>query len=279
MIIIYILIGIFVRLITSVFPFLCCRIMSHQNRILSLFIRKLIGVKLSIEGEAGYLNERGNLIIANHLGYLDGIILSSLFPLIFVTKLQVKSWPVFGWMSRVGCTVFIDRSSRLKSAETIGAMEKLLENKINVLFFPEGTSTDGSRILNFIPAYFQSVLNSGASIIPITIQYTKINSKAVTLSNRDWVFWYGQVKFFKHLGRVLGLKGIEARILIHPKIDSALYNTKADGRKQLSEVSRQTISKDFIFLKAPCPKGTPLPIGRQSVPLVRQCSLVCRRKK
>lgn len=245
----YIVLGLIVNLLVAfACPVLSFNIMSNLNKLLSICARKIFAVKLIITGEASYLKERGNFIIANHLSYLDGIILSSLFPLIFVTKLQVKKWPVIGWMSQVGHTVFIDRQRRLRSIESIEKIRDLLKKGINVLFFPECTSTDGSRILPFNAAYFQAPLDAGAAIIPVTIQYTKLNSQDVSLLNRDQVFWYGQVEFPDHLFRLFKLKNIEARIIIHPKIEAKSYVNQVDSRKQISEHSRQIISKDFSYI-------------------------------
>jgi 1-acyl-sn-glycerol-3-phosphate acyltransferase len=222
--------------------------MSNLNKVLSVCARKIFGIRLVITGETSCLKERGNLIIANHLGYLDGIILGSLFPVIFVTKLQVKKWPVIGWMSQVGHTVFIDRQRKLGSLEPIEKIADLLKRRINVLFFPECTSSDGSRILPFKSAYFQAVIDAGTAVIPITIQYTKLDSQDISLLNRDGVFWYGQVKFPEHLRRLLKFKNIEARITIHPKIEAKSYYKNDDSRKQISEYSRQIISSEFSYI-------------------------------
>ena len=246
----YIILGIVTHFfITFIHPRSRYKLISAMTNILCKCIIKVAGVKLLITGETSCLKEKGNLIISNHLGYLDGIILSSLFPLIFVTKLQVKTWPVIGWMSRVGGTVFLDRSRKLKSAKSIEEIGNYLKNGLNVLFFPEGTSTDGSRMLPFNVAYFQAPLDAKTPVIAITIQYTRLNSEPVSLANRDFIFWYGQVDFFRHLSNLLGARNIEAKIIIHPKIESKAYLNHPDPRKELSEYCRQVISKDFSFLK------------------------------
>lgn len=226
------------------------RLVSNCTKILSICIRKILGIKLTVEGRVLYLKERGNFIISNHQSYLDGIILGSLFPIVFVSKLQVKSWPIFGWMSQVGGTIFIDRERKLKSADSIEEITNMLKRKINILLFPEGTSTDGSKILPFQSVFFQAPLNSGSSIIPITIQYIKIDSEKLSLFNRDRVCWYGQIKFIEHVLLVLGLRSIEVKVIIHPKIKvNSFISGQLDFRKQLSELLRQVILNDFSFIK------------------------------
>lgn len=245
----YILFAVFLHLITFSISKLRYQIISRTTRILSRSVRKILGIKLYLEGELSYFAQQGNFIISNHLGYLDGIILSSLFSVIFITKLQVKSWPIMGWMAKAGCTIFINRKKKLNTGDYIADISSVLKQNVNILFFPECTSSDGSKILPFNPAYFQAPLNIGSAIIPITIQYTKVNSKELTLENRDKIFWYGQVPFQKHLAKALNLKTIEAKITIHPKIETSNYNSNQPQiRKQLSALSQETISRDFVLM-------------------------------
>ena len=86
------------------------------------------------------------LVVANHLSYLDIVILSAAMPCFFVAKAEIDKWPYFGKAARVGGTMFIDRSS-LASAERVAAMiGERLKLPVPVLFFPEGTSTDGTML-------------------------------------------------------------------------------------------------------------------------------------
>lgn len=247
---IYLALGIiFHFLITFIQPNLRYRIISKWTKIINVFLRKILGIRLIIEGKTQYLKERYNFIISNHLSYLDGVILGSLFPVVFVSKLAVKSWPIFGWMTQISGTIFIDRKRKLKSVSSIEEIAGMLKKGVNVLLFPEGTSTDGTRLLPFQSVFFQAPINSGSAIIPITIQYTKINSCNVSLLNRDKVCWYGQVKFFKHLLDVLRLRDIEAKVTIHPKIETGSGLNPPDSRKHLSQISREAILKNFSFIK------------------------------
>ena len=224
-------------------------------------LRKTLNVKLDINGSIPA--SKGLFIVSNHLTYLDGIILGSLFPAVFISKLQVKSWPIFGWMARLGGTVFVDRKKKLKSVDSLKEIAGLLRNDINILLFPEGTSTNGSQILPFQSVFFQAPLSCSAPVLPITIKYTRIESADLNSSNRDRVFWYGQVSFGKHLSGLIKLKNIEAKVTIHPTIDtstslsingepSQTIDTSSPGlepRKSLSEAARQAVLKDFSPIK------------------------------
>lgn len=244
----YILFGSLTRFIISVFNRdFAYRVITRYTKTLSTIIRKILGIRITAEGELSYFHETGNFIIANHLGYLDGIILSSLFRTIFITKIEIKSWPVFGWMARVGGTIFVNRQRNTESIRLIPEISETLRKKRSVLFFPECTSGNGRQILNFKRAYFQAPIDANAAVVPITIRYTKINSEDVSSQNKNRIFWYGQVSFPEHLLNLLKEKQIEAKIIIHPKIETKQsYRKMENGKKQLCEDCFRVIAKDFI---------------------------------
>lgn len=223
-------------------------IISNLTKEFSIFLRRIINIDISVRGNNAYLKEKGNFIVSNHQSYLDGIVLASLFPLIFVSKLQVKSWPIFGLMARLGGTVFIKREKKLESGAALEKIINILKSRVNVLNFPEGTSTDGSKVLPFQSIFFQAPIVSRATVIPITIQYTKINSQNLSLLNRDRVFWYGQIKFFKHILGLVRLNSIAVEITIHPKIKIESVSGGSKLRKHLSRMCRSIILKDFSLL-------------------------------
>ncbi|MDD4939171.1 MAG: lysophospholipid acyltransferase family protein [Candidatus Omnitrophica bacterium] len=248
----YIICGLFTHMFSLLFRRGQRRmIISRLTRVLSRSIRSNLGIKLDLRGELSYFKEKGNFIVSNHLGYLDGIILSSLFPSIFVTKSQVRSWPVFGWMSRAGCTIYIDRKKKLGAKETVARISEALNEGLNVIFFPEGTSTDGSRILPFQQGYFQAPINSGTPVIPVTIQYTKINSENLNLKNRDKVCWYGQAGLMEHISGVLKQRSVEATITVHPKIEMRAYDPGlARIRSQISDDSLKAILRAYKLINS-----------------------------
>lgn len=233
----------------SIFSSFYFKILSDLTKAFSRFLRLILNIKAVIEGQTNLLKEKGNFIISNHLGYLDGIILSSLFASVFVSKSEVKSWPLFGLMAQAGGTIFIERRSRIKS---IGYVEKavlMLKRKVNILIFPEGTSTNGERLFDFQTVHFQAPLDVAADILPVAINYNKVNAGKITSVNRDLVCWYGQISFFPHLLRVLKLKSIEARVRIYPKIhlDESPYS--GYSRKTLGEFLHKMLVNNYPLFR------------------------------
>ena len=240
----YIIIGFILRILT----FSSDRIISLWTKIINKIFIRILGIRIFLEGKTAYIKEKSNFIISNHVSYVDGLILASIFAGIFVSKLSVKSWPVFGLMTELGKTIFIDRQNKRKAIFSLERIKEVLKNNTNILIFPEGTSTDGTKILPFQSIFFEAPLITGSSIIPVTIQYLSINHQKISLLNRDKVFWYGQVRFFKHLLGLLKLKSIEVKLVIHPKIETKNFNKIPEARKKISQISREIILKSFSFV-------------------------------
>jgi 1-acyl-sn-glycerol-3-phosphate acyltransferase len=247
---IYIVTGIIINTIFSICPFIRFRIISHWTRMFNRFLRFILRIKIVIEGDSSVLNENGNFIISNHVSYLDGVILGSLFAVVFVSKSQVRNWPLFGWMTEVGGTIFVDRQRKNKSVDYIHQTTRMLKRKVNVLVFPEGTSTDGEKLLPFQSIHFQSPLNSKSQILPIAIKYKKINAEEISRDNRDKVCWYGQIKFHKHLLKVLQLNNIQVEVVIYPKIYLTDSQDGNHSRKSLSELSYKIILNNYPLFKS-----------------------------
>src|SRR5258708_40086562 len=108
-------------------------------------MRRILNVKITVEGDAGQLAPGGYVIISNHFGYLDGIVLGSLFPFIFVSKQEVKSWPVVGQWTTLCGTVFINRQRKGLIPLTVNEISQKLKQQANILLFPDGATTNAER--------------------------------------------------------------------------------------------------------------------------------------
>ncbi len=88
------------------------KIISRLNRIYTLLLRTILNIKVTVAGDEGHLERGGYVIIANHVGYIDGIVLGSIFPIVFVSKKEVRSWPIVGQWNILCGTIFIDRQHK-----------------------------------------------------------------------------------------------------------------------------------------------------------------------
>jgi 1-acyl-sn-glycerol-3-phosphate acyltransferase len=160
-----------------------------------------LGVHYRVEGAP----PTGGLVVANHLGYLDILILSAAMPCFFVSKMEIAGWPFFGTAARAGGTIFLDRSS-LASANSVA--EEIIQRfklPVPVLLFPEGTTSDGSQVLPFRSRLIASATAAGAPITAAAIRYVIDGG----IEERE-LCWIGDAAFLPHLWKMLGTPGFFA---------------------------------------------------------------------
>jgi len=162
-----------------------------------------IGIRYRVEGEPP---TGATLIVANHLSYLDIAICSAAVPSAFVAKHEIADWPGFGRLARLGGTIFVDRVSRISAWEVADRMALRLSERVPVLLFPEGTSTDGSEVIRFHPTLFAPAVEGRLTVTPVAIFYQPLEAEK---EERD-LCWFGDELFFPHLLRVLGIAGFTA---------------------------------------------------------------------
>jgi len=198
-------------------------------------MRRILNIKITVAGDAEQLGRGGYVIISNHFGYLDGIVLGSLFPVIFVSKQEVKSWPLVGQWTTLCGTIFINRQKKGLIPLAVNEMSRKLKQQANILLFPEGAATNGERILPFQTAPLAAPLRSRAIIVPVTLAYQSVNEQPLSAANRDLVYCYDDMPDAPHFWKLLGLRRIEARVTIRSKIDCSRYEDNSAGRKRLAE--------------------------------------------
>jgi len=211
------------------------KIVSRLNRNFTLLLRLILGIKVTVAGDEGQLERGGYVIIANHVSYVDGIVLGSIFPILFVSKREVKSWPIVGQWNVLCGTIFINRQRKGLVGALIRELTRKLKQEANILLFPEGTSTNGEKMLPFQTVPLAAPLRSRSIIVPVTVTYKAIDEQPVTTANRDGVYWYGDMEFVTHFWNLLALRSVEALVTIQPRIECFHYPDNSAGRKKLAE--------------------------------------------
>lgn len=222
-------------LITFLWPPSRWQVLSYLTHLLIRFLSLILGLKINLKGRLETLTEKGNFIISRHLSYVDGLVLGRLWPAIFVSKKEIRNWPVIGWVVAVSGTIFVDRGHKNKTSAAVQTITKTLEKKINVFIFPEGTSTDGSSLLPFQAVFFKAPIIAGANIVPVTITYRSLDGVEFGWKNRDEICWYGGMNFFEHLWNLLKYKCLEVDVVIHEKFLTSSYGHNSLSRKQISQ--------------------------------------------
>jgi 1-acyl-sn-glycerol-3-phosphate acyltransferase len=211
------------------------KIVSRINRNFTLLLRHILGIKVTVTGDEGQLERGGYVIIANHTGYVDGIVLGGIFPILFVSKREVKHWPIIGQWNVLCGSIFINRQRKDLVGSLVHEMTRKLKQEANILLFPEGTSTNGEKMLPFQTVPLAAPLRSRSIIVPVTITYKSIDDQPVGMLNRDLIYWYGDMDFVSHFWRLLALRSIEVLVTIQPKVECFRYKDDSAGRKRLAE--------------------------------------------
>lgn len=226
------------------------KIISRITRSYTLLLRTILNIKITVVGDEGNLERGGYVIIANHMSYVDGIVLGSLYPIVFVSKKEVRSWPIVGQWNVLSGSIFIDRQHRAKVGALVAEMKGKLQQEANILLFPEGTSTNGERLLPFQTVPLAAPLRNRSVIVPVTLAYKSIDDQPVNKTNRDLIYWYGDMEFMTHFWKLLALRSIEVIVTVQPKIECFRYADNSAGRKKLAEdcynrVLGKNVNSDF----------------------------------
>jgi lyso-ornithine lipid O-acyltransferase len=193
----------------------------------------------------GSFPSRG-LLVSNHLSYLDILVYSGLFPCVFVSKKEVRSWPLFGPMARMAGSVFVDRNWVWDVPRANRAVSELLSKGAVVVLFPEGTSSDGGSVLPFRSALFDGAVRSGEPVTPAHIRYEISEGTPET----DVCYW-GDMTLLPHLLGMLSKGPIQAKV----RIAEGLQNF--NSRKHAAHASRATVLELARPSSGPSPDSPP----------------------
>lgn len=161
-------------------------------------------------------------VVANHASWLDIFALNARQRVYFTAKEEVARWPGIGWLARATGTVFITRDTRDAAAQA-QTLEARLRAGHRLLFFPEGTSSDGNRVLPFKPALFQAFFTQDLQVClaaqPVTVVY-----RAPAGADPRFYAWWGDMGFGAHLTAVLAApRQGSVTVLYHRPLAAAAY--------------------------------------------------------
>jgi 1-acyl-sn-glycerol-3-phosphate acyltransferase len=152
------------------------------------------------------------VVISNHMGYLDIISFAALHRCVFVSKSEIAAWPVIGWMTTMSGTVYVQRGRGGSAERAKSDLRSVAEENVPIVFFPEGTSSDGGSVLKFRTGLLYDCVVDGQPITPACVRYrlTQDNGPGVAVGNR--VAYWDDTPLALHIFRLLGLRGIEIEI-------------------------------------------------------------------
>jgi lyso-ornithine lipid O-acyltransferase len=193
---------------------------------------RILGVHLKVRGVPS--EKTPTLYVANHTSYIDIPILGAVIEGCFVAKSEVAHWPIFGFLARLQSTIFIERSKKHASTHS-AALQKRLQEGRSLILFPEGTSTDGHRVLPFKTSLFvvaeEDLPTGPLPVQPVSIAYTGQDGLPLMRAFRPFYAWYGDMEMASHLWDLLKLGDLTVDITFLPPKTAI----EAGGRKQLAK--------------------------------------------
>ena len=248
MILIIIRLIIFLALTLVLFPFqlIIFIFIKKFSYLIPYFFHKIcsviFGIKINTYGKVP--KNFPKLLVCNHASYLDILILGSLIKTSFVAKKEVSSWPLLGILAKLQNTIFIDRKISSLTMQKNKIIKHLQEKK-NLIIFPEGTSSDGNKVLPFKSSLFNIFEeNKGTKIFlqTITIVYKKINGKTMSFNDRKKITWHSDMNLITNIFDVLKKFSIEVDVIFN---DEFLPN-KNNNRKKIARYCWNRINNNLI---------------------------------
>lgn len=197
---------------------------------------RIMGIEVVVRGKI--YKKHPCLYVANHSSYADIMVLGSLVKGSFIAKKEIEKWPVFGYMTSLQESIFVERKREHAATQSKQVKQRLLDGD-NLMVFPEGTSSDGNGVLPFKSSLFSLVQNvEGLAIQPISITYAQIDGIPMGTGLRPRVAWYGDMTMLPHLWGLLGLGKIKVIVDFNPPL---IDEVKTLGRKEIAVVTREAI--------------------------------------
>jgi len=175
-----------------------------------------LGIECEIGGAIPDAGAGMMAVVSNHLSYLDVLLYSAARPFVMVSKTEVRGWPLIGWITAQAGTIYVQRADvKGGQTQTHGEVNAMMaaayRSGLPVMFFPEGTTTDGSEIVPFRRGLYNSVVYDQVpvKVAAIGYEFTQRNPGATIGGD---VCFVGDADFGPHLLGFLGLRGVKARM-------------------------------------------------------------------
>ncbi len=155
--------------VATVYPLASVALKQSLKQRWSRQLLGMLGVRVPVRVPEVALPD--GLLVSNHISWLDIFVINAVAPSAFVSKDDVKSWPIIGWMSQQADTIFIERGNRRAAQRTSEHLNACLRQGQRVAIFPEGTTSDGLGVLPFHGALIQAAVDSACRVQPLALSY------------------------------------------------------------------------------------------------------------
>ena len=200
-------------LLACIFPSLGKESQQRTMKKWSMELLEILSVRTHLSGIDAITVNSGKLFAANHISWLDVFVINASTPARFVAKSEVNSWPLVGWLVRRTGTIFIKREFKRDTARVNEVVSNCLATGEDIVLFPQGTSTDGTRPVSFHSSMLQGAIDAAVVLHPLAILYHDSHGARI-----EEVAFTGEMTFLDSLWKILCLASIDVSITYLPGI-------------------------------------------------------------
>ncbi|MCJ7995063.1 1-acyl-sn-glycerol-3-phosphate acyltransferase [Rhizobium cremeum] len=169
---------------------------------------RMLGIRIHVHGAID--RRRPLMLAANHASWKDILVLGALADVVFIAKTEVASWPVFGTLAKLQKSIFVVREERRRTGDQVNEIASRMADGEIVVLFPEGTTSDGNRVLEVKTSLFGAAAvalplapEGVVHVQPVAIAYTRVQGLPMGRYHRPIAGWPGDVTLLPHLMGVL----------------------------------------------------------------------------
>ena len=196
----------------------------------------LLGIRIHVHGK---LDRRRPLMLAsNHVSWKDILVLGAVADVAYIAKAEVAGWPIFGLLAKLQKTIFVVREQKRRTGEQVNEIAERMAGGEIVVLFPEGTTSDGNRLLDVKSSLFgaaaAAVPHTPSGVVhvqPVAIAYTRVHGMAMGHYHRPVAAWPGDIPLAPHLLGVLKEGALDVVVAFGQTVDFRA----GDNRKLLSQ--------------------------------------------
>jgi len=186
------------------------------------------------------------LIVGNHLGFIDILVMHSLTKALFITSEEMRKTPLLGIITEMAGCMYVDRKNRSNIKGELGSIISTLQDGFRVTLYPEATSHNGEEVLPFKRTLISSAGLAGTAIFPYCFNFKSVNGGPFDMKYRDYVCWYGDITFFTSFIRSCALKEVVTEVIF---LEPYYPKPEQDRGEVADEIRRRIVEKFKSVMK------------------------------
>lgn len=223
-------------------------LLTRNISFFSRLVLRALGTRIRTRRRGHHpMPDQGCLVVANHVTYVDILVLAALRPSVFITSVELRHTFPLGTFAWLGGSVFVERRSPAGLRREIRNIEAVLRSGLSVVLFPEGTTSNGETVQPFKNSLFTAAIAAGKPVLPICLRYRRADGQRITDRNRDGVYYYGDTSFAVHAPKLLSLRTLHVDCITLDPIPTH----HGQSRKELAARCHEAVKTEYHRVRAP----------------------------